>query len=150
MHADHSVKSVMTQSVGQACISQPSCSVSLQAAPPFEADNHFQHPPRTDAIGFFGLVFIEPKARHGYDWYDHDKPLYLKDDPRLQIVLRYLKPVQTDLTETSDCASEEMGRTKVCQMNMKKSTRDDIPVVDKIVRICSSLNNFCVPVVPFN
>lgn len=46
-----------------------------------------------------------------------------RDDPRLQIVLRYLKPVQTDLTETSDCASEEMGRTKVCQMNMKKSNR---------------------------
>ena len=30
-------------------------------------------------------MFIEPKARHGYGGYDHDKPLYLKDDPRLQI-----------------------------------------------------------------
>ena len=33
---------------------------------------------------------------------------------------------------------------------MKKSTRDDIPMVDKIVRICSALNNLCVSVVPFN
>ena len=27
---------------------------------------------------------------------------------------------------------------------MKKSSPDDIPVVDKIVRICSALNNMCV------
>ena len=33
---------------------------------------------------------------------------------------------------------------------MKKSSPDDIPVVDKIVRICSALNNLCASVVPFN
>lgn len=31
---------------------------------------------------------------------------------------------------------------------MKKTVHDDIPVVDKIVRICSGLNNFCLSVVP--
>ena len=30
-----------------------------------------------------------------------------------------------------------------------KSSRDDIPVVDKIIRICSALNNLCVSTVPF-
>ena len=32
---------------------------------------------------------------------------------------------------------------------MKSTTHDDIPVVDKIVRICSALNNLCVSAVPF-
>ena len=30
-----------------------------------------------------------------------------------------------------------------------KSSCDDIPVVDKIIRICSALNNLCVSAVPF-
>ena len=33
---------------------------------------------------------------------------------------------------------------------MNKSSPVDIPLVDKIVRICSALNNLCVSVVPFN
>ena len=32
---------------------------------------------------------------------------------------------------------------------MKKNQSDDVPVVDKIVKICSALNNLCVSVVPF-
>ena len=30
-----------------------------------------------------------------------------------------------------------------------KSSCDNIPVVDKIIRICSALNNLCVSAVPF-
>ena len=32
---------------------------------------------------------------------------------------------------------------------MKKDQFDDIPVVDKVVTICSALNNLCVSVVPY-
>ena len=32
----------------------------------------------------------------------------------------------------------------------EKSTLDDIPMVDKVVIICSALNNLYVSVVPFN